>query len=86
MEHYKFTNIEITNEHISADVYQNQNYMMRVTDHILHIKYTKLDNEFFQEFQKIAIDHLGDYDGEQEEDKSQGSNIIYMWQHKKRPI
>ena len=38
MNSYSFSNIKITNEHISADVCVNQNYMMRVTDDILYIK------------------------------------------------
>ena len=69
---YKFSNIDITKEKISADVSIGQYYMMRITDDILHIKYTKLDNDFYQAFQDVAIEALGEYDGEYEE----SSNII----------
>lgn len=83
---YKFSNIDITNEYISADVYDNQQYIMRLTDCILHIKYTDLNNELYTEFQKVARFHLSDYDGEPEDEPAGlGKNII-KWDFKKRPI
>lgn len=67
MNSYKFLNVKVTDEYISADVHLGNNYMMRVKDHILHIKYNRVHDVLFQAFQDFAIETLGDYDGEYEE-------------------
>ena len=87
MSQYSFLNIDITNEYISADVYENKQYMVRIMDHILHIKYTELNNELYQQFQQVARFHLADYDGEPEpeDEPDSGSNVI-KWDFRKKPI
>ena len=83
---YRFSNITITNEYISADVYENQQYMMHLKDHILHIKYTELKTELYKQFQQVARFHLADYDGESElEDESDSGSNVIKWDFRKKP-
>lgn len=86
MSHYRFLNIEVTNEYISADIFDGQNYIMRIIDHIIHVKYTNINNAIYQEFQNVAKAHLGSYDGEPEDQTTDASTNIIKWDFRKNPV
>lgn len=59
MNHYQFSNVEITDQFISADVYKNSNYVFKIGAEILHLEYTQdITDTLYKEFREFALDYL----------------------------
>lgn len=59
MQHYQFSNIEINDQFISANVYKNNNYIMKIGAEILHLEYTQdIKDTLYNEFREFALDYL----------------------------
>lgn len=83
MKHYQFSNLEITDQFISVNVYKNNNYVMKVGAEITHLEHTAdIDDCLYKEFREFALNYLNEGTF-----KAQPTaKILNMWDFKKRPI
>lgn len=85
MEQYQFSNVEVTDQFISANVYKNNNYLMKIGAETLHIQHTQdIDDELYKEFRAFALNYLDNKFSPEE--KTSFCNIINLWDYKKKPL
>lgn len=83
MKHYQFSNIEITDQFISANVYKNNNYVMKIGAETLHLMYTEdIEDTLYKEFKEFALNHLNNSSFKED---NKPANIINMWDYVKKP-
>ena len=59
MKHYQFSDVEINNQFISANVYKNNNYTFRIEAEILHLTHTQdIEDNLYSEFREFALEVL----------------------------
>jgi hypothetical protein len=83
MHHYQFSNVEITDSFISANVFKDGNYIMQIGAEKLHIKHTNdIEDNLYEEFRKFILDYLKNTDFKE---PLKPTKIINMWDHVRKP-
>lgn len=88
MQHYQFSGVEVTGQFISANVYVDDNYIMKIGAETLHIQYTgDIEDRLYKEFRLFALNYLGGFiDEEKIAHKTSSARVIHMWDYKQKPL
>ena len=88
MQQYQFSEVEVTDQFISANVYRDNKYIMKIGAETLHIRYTEdIPDILFKEFRIFALNYLNGFVCEENvSHKLATAKVIHMWDYKQKPL